>query len=213
MGSTMRMTSITAAFLLSSLLGVGPASAATLAESSLPGGAFSTTWSAPTIVGAGFDQITGTGNQNQFDNLVFTSLAPGAQTLTFSFTAPAGINTSYAAGGSLLFKTSPFLFGWDGTTFGSVFVGFFNQTSTATLTLGPAFSGPLYVALNFTFGNNLGYAISVPSNTAPPAAVPVPGAGLLLASALGLGALVARQRRRLSRSSDGSPVTAKPARV
>lgn len=186
------------------LVAASGAGAATLNETDMPGGAFSASWAAPTVVGAGVTTITGTGNQNQFDNFVLTGLPSGAQSVVLSFSAPSGIGYSYAAGGSVLWSTQPFRWGWDGNYATPVYTGYWMPTETVILPFGSGFTGPLYLALNFTYGRNLGYAITFGS-VAPvpppvnevPAAVPVPAAGISLAAGLAaLGALVRRRMRR-----------------
>jgi len=176
-----------------------PALSATLNEASLPGGAFSSSWSNPTTIANGYDTITGTGAGNQFDIFAFTGLASGAQSLTFNFAAPSGIGWSYAAGGNLLYSTQPFRWGWDGTTFGVVNSNYYTPNQQVTLNLNAAFAGTLYVGLYFTYGSNLGYSISVPGNAAlppPVSGVPLPAAGgLMLAGIAGLGGLGARRKR------------------
>jgi hypothetical protein len=60
------------------------------------------------------------------------------------------------------------------------------------------FSGNLFVALNFTHGNNLAYTISAPSNAGPatPTAVPLPAGLLLIGTAIGGLGLTGLRRRR-----------------
>ena len=124
------------------LLAAAAASAATLTEGSLPGGAFSGAWNSPTEVGAGFDIISGTGNQNQFDNFYFSALPSGSQTLSFDFTAPEGFGYSYSAGGEIYTSTSPFRWGWDGVRAPqSVSVNYYNPQQSFTLDLGDDFAG------------------------------------------------------------------------
>ena len=186
------------------LLTAAAASAATLTEGSLPGGAFSGAWNSPTEVGAGFDIISGTGNQNQFDNFYFSALPSGSQTLSFDFTAPEGFGYSYSAGGEIYTSTSPFRWGWDGVRAPqSVSVNYYNPQQSFTLDLGDDFAGgSLYLAMYFTHGANLAYNIAAPSNaiavpTAPnPAPIPLPAGVVLLGSAFAaLGALGYRRRR------------------
>lgn len=186
---------VLAGLLLASPL-AGTARASTLNEADLPAGAFSPLWSAPTQIGAGITQISGTGSGGVYDNFVLTALPAGAQTLTFTFTAPQGIGWSYSAGGILLYSQKPFRFGWDGTPIGGVGLSYFTRAQSHTLTLGPGFSGPLYVALNFTYGTVLPYTIDIPSNAtaSPPpiSAVPLPAGALLLGA--GLVPLIVRRR-------------------
>lgn len=181
------------AFVAAALAG-GAASAATLTESAVTGGAFGPRWDRPTEVGRGFDSITGTGNQNAFDNFVFTGLPSGAQKLTLTFTAPEGIGYSYSAGASVLYATQPFRWGWDGTYAKGAQIDYYTRSKSYDLNLGDDFSGKLYLALNFTHGSNLGYTIGAPSNavSVSPAPVPLPagavlaGTGATLLAGLGL---------------------------
>ena len=188
-----------AALVLAAALTTGAASAATLTESATPGGAFGSRWDRPTEVGAGFDTVSGIGNQNAFDNFVFTALPTGPQRLTLSFAAPQRIGYSYSAGASILYADKPFRWGWDGTYANSVQVDYYNPGRTVAFDLGDSFSGKLYLALNFTHGSNLAYTIGVPSNAAGPvvAPVPLPGGALLIGSAAAvLGGLGLARRRR-----------------
>lgn len=185
-----------AALLLAGGLAASPAAAATLSELSFPGGDFSGNWNVPTVIGNGFDIVQGTGSANNYDILAFTGLAAGAQTVTLDFAAPSGIGWSYAAGGNIRYSTRPFQWEWDGTMAGSVSIGYFNQTQSLTLALGPGFAGTLYLGLYFTYGQNLGYTLNLPGNAAPTPAVPLPASAWLLGSALAAGAAARRARRR-----------------
>ncbi len=173
-----------------------PAGAATISELSQPGGNFSNSWTAPSVIGNGFDIVQGTGGANNYDILAFTGMAPGAQTVTLTFTAPSGIGWSYAAGGNVLYSTQPFQWAWDGTTAGSVSIGYATPTQTLSFNLGPGFGGALYLGLYFTYGQNLGYTVSLPGNAAPPPAVPLPASAWLLGAVLAGGAAAARRTRR-----------------
>lgn len=173
-----------------------PAGAATISELGLPGGDFSDSWAAPSVIGSGFDLVQGMGGANNYDILAFTGMAPGAQTVTLTFAAPSGIGWSYAAGGNLLYSTQPFRWAWDGATAGVVSIGYANPSQTLSLALGSGFTGTLYLGLYFTYGQNLGYTVSLPGNAAPPPAVPLPASAWLLGTALAAGAARARAKRR-----------------
>jgi hypothetical protein len=171
-----------------------PAQAATIHEGSLAGGSFSGSWSAPTALGTGVTEATGTGSQHAFDFFTFT-LPAGAQTLTFDFWAPPGIGYSYSAGGTIKTSTTPFKWGWDGATAGIFQLNHGKTTDKVTLTLGPAFAGTLNVGLYFTHGANISYRVSSDAAVPAPGVVPLPATGLLLLTALGGGAVAACRRR------------------
>lgn len=175
-----------------------PAGAVTIQESSVPGGDFSNAWATPSVIGNGFDLVQGTGAGNNYDILALTGMTPGAQSVTLTFAAPSGIDWSYAAGGSLLYSTTPFRWGWgwDGTNFGSVFLSYLTPVQTVTLDLDQSFGGTLYLGLYFTFGQDIGYRISLPGNLA---SVPLPAGALLLSGALAAAGVVrgaGRPKRR-----------------
>ena len=198
---------------VAAMLLAGAVQAATLSPADV-GGAYSGNFASPTQIGTGFDTILGTATAGQTIELELTGLPAGAQTLTFTFSTPAGITPQgpangwsyYGTGGSLLYSAgSPFAYGpWGGTNLGSF--GVANSTAgqmsqTLSLALGPTFSGPLYLGLNMTYGNTaIAYAIGVPSNASvvaaisAPAPVPVPPGGRLIAAALG-GLWLIRRRR------------------
>lgn len=171
------------------------ASAAVLSETDVKGGAFGPSWKKLTEVGAGITGITGTGSQNVFDNFHFTALPTGAQKIDLRFWAPDGIGNSYSAGGKVLFSQKKFEWGWDGKELGGFQLDLKGGTSAAlTLLLGDEFKGELYLALNFTHGKAISYAIDLGTSVAP---VPLPAGVLLIGTALGgLGLLRARSRRQ-----------------
>ena len=184
------MTRLAALFAL--LVSAGSAAhAATIYESTV--GGFSSNPLAPTVIAAGTDSIVGTGDGNIFDIFRIDGLAPGAQTITFDFAAPAGSGFSYAAGGAILTKETPFAYAWDGITAG--YFGAFGPggADSVSVTLASTFAGPLYLGLYFTYGSNLAYTVSLP----PVASVPLPAGALLMLTALGgLAGLGLRRKRR-----------------
>lgn len=181
-----------AAISLAIAAGAAPARAATINEGSFPGGDFSGSATAPTLIGNGFDTVTGTIGSDD-DILAFTGMAPGAQQVTLSFAAPGGVDWSYISGGSILFSTQPFRWNWDGTFAGSFMTALWQPTSSVTINLNSGFAGALYLAL-YSWGNTSSYTISLPGNA--PSAVPLPAAALLLGGALaGLGSLRRKGRR------------------
>lgn len=188
-----------AAFLALGLaVAASAAHAATLTESGLPSGAFGSSFDRLTQVAAGFDTISGTGSQNAYDNFVFSDLRPGAQTITLTFAAPTGIGPSYSAGGTVLYKTSAFAWGWDGASLPAFQLDQRTPTQTLSLSLDDSFTGNLYLALNFTHGSNFSYTISAPGNALAGTASPVPvpaGLALIATGAAALGALGFRRRR------------------
>ncbi len=198
-GSGFRVSALAAGVMLTAVA----TQAATLTEASVPGAAFGAAWNSPTTVEAGYDAISGTGNQNQFDNFFFAALPAGHQTLSFDFTAPSSHDYSYSAGATILTSLTPFRWGWDGTTAKTVQVDYYKPAQSFTLDLGDDFAGGgFYLALNFTHGANLAYNIGVPSNALPaqsaptPAPVPLPAGLVLLGTAVAaLGAASTRRRR------------------
>lgn len=189
--------------------------AATLTPSAL-GGSYSSSYNAPTLVGAGYTEVDGIANPGQTIDLAFTALPAGAQTLSFTFSLPATVGVQGPAnhwayvngGGTALYSTSPFAFDWAGSYLGTFGVANYSasaMTDTLTLSLGSAFSGTLYLGLHFTFGSPLNFSISAPSNALAAAGstnpvssispVPLPPGLLLLAGGLALLVLVPRGRR------------------
>jgi hypothetical protein len=184
---------------LLAMLLASTATAATYAEADAPGGAYGSRWNAPTEIGNGFDAVTGTGSQNVFDNFVFTGLPSGAQTLRFTFTAPATAGYAYSAGGAILYDKQPFDYGWDGTYAANVQIDYWTPSRTYELALADSFTGRLFLSLNFTHGSELAYTIAVPSNapSSSPSAVPLPaGAPLIAAGVAALAGLRLRRRRK-----------------
>src|SRR5918992_1398212 len=156
--------------------------AATLSESNTPGYAFGSRYDSPTEIGSGYETISGTGNGNRYDNLVFTGLPSGAQRLTFDFRAPSGYKHSYSAGASIFYDTKPFDHPWDGIRAGQVQIGYYQPHQSFDLDLDENFAGDLFLAMNFTHGRDLSYNISAPSNFVAP--VPLPAGIVLIGSAI-----------------------------
>jgi hypothetical protein len=176
-----------------------PAGAATIKEGDLKDGEFSKHWKSPTILDAWVDGVIGTGRAGQFDIFVLTGLPKGAQTLSFGFEAPADIKHNYAGGGEIRFSTKPFEWGWDGTKGGAFDVRFGDTTDLLKVVLGADFVGPLYVGLYFTYGKDIAYSVTTDAKAAPtemPPAVPLPGAGVLMGTALAAAALAGMRRKR-----------------
>lgn len=173
----------------------GGATAATLSESDMAGGAFGASWDRLTEVGAGVTTIAGTGSQNSFDNFVLTGLSGGAQDISLRFAAPGDIGHSYSAGGTILYSTQAFKYGWDGNRLGSVQVDYSKPEQSLILSLGDDFAGLLYLALNFTHGSDLAYTIGLPAG-ASVAPIPLPAGLVLLGSAIGALGLAQMRRRK-----------------
>lgn len=194
--------------------------AATLNESDVAGGFASPSQNFnPTYaqVGSGFDVINGTASANNFDFLQFTSLPTGPQTVSFTLSMiTPNANAFSNAGGEIRYSTVQ----TSGPYTNNISAGTFNLqaqrnidpslgSATLSFSLDNTFAGgDLFVNILQTFGNrNLSYSIAVPSNLASnPAPVPLPPAGILLASVLGFG-LVWRGTRRSDLHPAGARAT------
>ncbi len=193
---------------LSSLFGLtaaAPTAASTLSESALAGG-FSSRHDAPTTVSSFVSRIEGTGAANAPDIFSIEGLTSG--TILLDFAAPEGIGYSYSAGGVIMWREGPFRWGWDGERLSpAIQLDKAHPEAHFSLALPEGFSGPLSLALWFTHGADIGYAVTLPravfsapvSGATLPvavAAVPLPSALPLMGAALaGLG-LLGRRRKR-----------------
>lgn len=206
-GARWRLAPAGLALALTILSGAPGASATTLLESDLPGSQFSGDWRAPTVIAAGTELIGGKGGASSDDYFLFTDLPGGAQSLALDFSAPAGIGYSYSAGGVVLFDTKPFAYEWAGTRSATVQLDYRTRRQSVTLALPESFGGQLFLAFNFTHGENIAYALSVPSNAliitgpdqritspdtvlAAPHVVPIPASGLLMGLLFGASGLL-----------------------
>lgn len=143
----------------------GAAQATTLLEADVKGGEYSADFRAPTVIEAGIVALEGTGGAKSDDYFVFTGLPSGAQDITLSFFAPEKYGYSYSAGGTVLFDNAPFDHEWDGKKLNKkVQIDYRSPRQTLTLSLNERFTGSLYLALNFTHGADLRYAVFTPSN-------------------------------------------------
>lgn len=138
--------------------------AATFSETGVPGGEFSADHAAPTRVPAGAGRVIGTGGIGSDDYLVL-DLPPGPHTIALEFRAPEDIGYSYSAGGVVLFDTQPFAYEWAGTQLPTpIRLDHRRRQQSMTITLPESFGGRLFLALNFTHGEDIAYALSVPAN-------------------------------------------------
>lgn len=150
-----------------------PARAATITEGSFPGGDFSSAFASPTAIVNGYDVVTGSMGAGDYDFLHFTDMMPGAQTVTVNVTGPTGIGM-YISRGTLRYSTTPFASRNAGTNVGSFLLSpIFGTSQSFTFSLGPTFSGSLYLSLNVTMGPVMRYSVSVPGNIDLPG-VPLP---------------------------------------
>lgn len=186
----------------------GAAQASTLAEADVKGGEYSSNFNSPTAIEAGIDTLMGIGGVASDDYFVFTGLKSGAQEIVLSFAAPKDYGDSYSAGGAVLFANAPFRYEWDGKQVrGGIQVDQRKPGQTMKLSLDDAFTGSLYLALNFTHGADLRYSVFAPSNgfaqgsipgqgaSTSPSQVPLPPALLFLASSV-VGLLVVGRKRK-----------------
>lgn len=168
-----------------------PSHGATINESSVLGGDFSSLYLAPTVIGSGNTYVNGSFSTVDTDYLLFNHMRRGASTVTITIIPPAGkIN----AHGTVYYSTTPFSLTNLGTSAGKIKItpGQSGQ-QTITFTLGSSFAGSLYLSLNLSLGPIMRYSVYVPSNLP---GIPVPAPVFMLGAAVaGLGALSRRRRR------------------
>lgn len=178
--------------------------AATLNESDIPGG-FSADFANPTQIAGGFEDAVGELAIGGYDIFSLANLAPGAQTVSLTFSLPSlPAGSSFQnAGGYVRFREGPFAFSPEEgtrTNFGLVF----NPSNpsgnvlsqTLSFNLDSSFTGtPLFFSVRSTFSSAgpLSFGLNAPGNAVAP--VPVPATGLLLLSAL-LGSVSLRRWHR-----------------
>jgi hypothetical protein len=179
-----------------------PSQASTINEGSLAGGDFSGLRTSPTAIANGFDVVTGSLSAGDFDYLHFTNMTPGASSVSFTITAPAGRVT---AQGRVYYSTTAFSATNLGTLAGNIRITPGQPGPQAiTFNLGPSFAGSLYVSLNLSLGPVMRYSVSIPGNVTIPG-VPVPAPVFMLGAALaGMGALSRRRQRKADGQSAAS---------
>jgi len=179
--STVQRTLALLVLALSVLLAAGmvmasPANAQTYFEADAPGGAFSANFASPTPIPGGFDAVAGLGAVGANDFIMFQNLAPGAQTLTFTVSRPAGAPNNHRATGEILYKVGAFSFAWDGTQIGSYRLTPGNRQASYTLTLDASYDGtPLHVGFYYTSGSPVAWRIEGVTTAPPPDPGPGPG--------------------------------------
>ena len=174
-----------------------PSQGATVNEGTL--GDFSNNYATPTVIGNGFETVTGATSVGDLDFVQFSGLASGAQTVSVTFT-PASLGTLFISSGTLRYSTQPFTSSTSGTSAGNFSIydfGLFSSTTqTLSFNLDSSFNGSLFVSLSLALGSPVNYSISIPGN-AYVAPVPLPAsAALLLAGLGGVGAVSWRRKAR-----------------
>ena len=181
-----------------------PASAATaavLTPADIAGG-YSGSVTSPTVVGSDYSDVSGTTKGSGTLVFLFSNLAAGGQSITLDFNLNADVMgfsnfwRYYAAGGNIryslnsAFEGNSYTGGWDLGSFAVSNSSTKSLTNSVLLTLPSDFSGDLYLALNFTYGNapvnfDIGSVTraSMPDGSVP--AVPLPASLVLLAGAVG----------------------------
>jgi len=192
-------------------------------------GNFSASWVSPTVVASGTTSVSGSGapkwlGGDPTDVFYFSGLVPGATSMVFDFslTGPYNQNSYLNGGGSIYYSYVPFTGAYyvdqgNGKILGSqaLLAGNFDVTynpwevanstnrgtSSFTLNLANEFSGDLFLALDFNYGqvsyniNTYSWATSGIETAGTPSAVavPLPATGWLLMAGL-LGLIVTRRK-------------------
>jgi hypothetical protein len=189
-----------------------PAGAAAVHEGNLTGPGFSDDYRAPSLLGEDVRQVTGTGESLAFQFFTFT-LPAGAQALSFDFWAPEGVGYSYSPGNLLRREASfgapveePVAAPAESEEAAPPAGGPLarnglrpsgrNTTPPAPfLPSEPLLSLPPGPAPFFTEGPVFPDPVAGETDPAP-SVVPLPGAGGMLLTAMGLAGLMALGRRR-----------------
>ena len=182
------------------------ASAATLLETS----DFSSVATDPTVVGSGFDTVSGRLTGGDWDYLAF-ALPDTASSVALHFSL-ANTSVRNGAGFQLYYSYDPF--SYTNNSFRDPYNQWVTQTvtpssvnlqnwsadsaTTANFTIGsdPSLGSTLYLAIAGTYNtapSGIGYTVDIPPSSAL-LPVPLPAGGLLLASALGAIALLRHRR-------------------
>ncbi|TDX30121.1 VPLPA-CTERM sorting domain-containing protein [Rhodovulum visakhapatnamense] len=182
------------------------ASAATLNEIT----DYSSVATNPSVVGSGFDAVTGTLTGGDWDYLALGLPSVGSLiALSFSL---ADTSIPNGAGFQLYYSYSPF--SYTNNSFRQPYNQWVTQTVTPTsvslqnwsagtptnaaftIDTDPALGSTLFLAIigtDNTAPSGIGYTVDLPQTSAP--AVPLPAGGLLLISALGAAALLCQRQR------------------
>ena len=187
-GRRSAMTGMILAFAILATVEAGATEASTtLRETELPGGEFSADYRTPTRIPAGIDRVSGMGGVGSDDYLLF-DLSAGAQTVVLEFRAPDTIGYSYSAGGVVLFDTEAFAYEWAGRQLPvPIRLDHRTRQQSMTISLPESFGGRLFIALNFTHGEDITYSVSVPSNVPILTTVEAPAPSLVLLDASSAG--------------------------
>lgn len=186
--------------------------AAAVHVGNLTGPGFSSDYRAPSLLGENVRQVTGTGESQAFQFFTFT-LPAGAQALSFDFWAPQGVGYSYSQG-NLLRRDASLVPTVEepvaATTQSEELVppagaprvrnplrpsGRSAAPPAPALSPLPLLSVPLEPGPFFTDGPVLPDPVAAAAEPAP-SVVPLPGAGGMLLTAMGLAGLMALGRRR-----------------